>query len=275
MKAFPPDTEHTTKRKGQSMELRNRVALISGGSSGIGEAIARKFASEGATCAVIASSNIRKAKKVAKEIKRKSKGYVCDVTKPKDCEATVAKVLKNHGKIDILVNAAGVFYPTPAGDTKPADMNRMVDINLKGQWNMINAVSPHMVSRKRGNIINMASVAGMVALPAYGMYCATKAGIIMLTKCMAVELSRSGIHVNSISPGNTASPMNEDIRTDPELKPVLDFMEMLTPSGRTYSTVEEMANAALFLASPKTGNPIYGANFTLDEGFAAGLFIAS
>ncbi|MEK9832966.1 MAG: SDR family NAD(P)-dependent oxidoreductase [Alphaproteobacteria bacterium] len=257
------------------MELRNRVALISGGSSGIGEAIARKFASEGATCAVIASSNIRKANKVAKEIKRKSKGYVCDVTKPKDCEATVAKVLKNHGKIDILVNAAGVFYPTPAGDTKPADMNRMVDINLKGQWNMINAVSPHMVSRKRGNIINMASVAGMVALPAYGMYCATKAGIIMLTKCMAVELSRSGIHVNSISPGNTASPMNEDIRTDPELKPVLDFMEMLTPSGRTYSTVEEMANAALFLASPRTGNPIYGANFTLDEGFAAGLFIAN
>ena len=151
------------------MELSNKVALISGGSSGIGEALSRKFASEGATCAVIASSKIRKANKVAKEIKRRSKGYVCDVTKPKDCEATVTKVLKNHGKIDILVNAAGVFYPTPTGDTKPADMNRMVDINLKGQWNMINAVSPHMVSRKQGNIINMASVAGMVALPALSL----------------------------------------------------------------------------------------------------------
>jgi NAD(P)-dependent dehydrogenase (short-subunit alcohol dehydrogenase family) len=257
------------------MELRNKVALISGGSSGIGEAIAHKFASEGATCAIIASSNIRKANKVAKDIKRKSKGYVCNVTKPGEVQATVDKVLKNHGKIDILVNAAGVFYPTATGDTKPADMNRMVDINLKGTWNMANAVVPHMVGRKRGNIINMASVAGVVALPSYALYCATKAGIVMMTKAMAVELSRSGIHVNSISPGNTESPMNEDIRTDPELKPVLEFMDMLTPSGRTYSKAEDIANAVFFLASPKTGQAVYGANFVIDEGFAAGLFIAS
>ena len=257
------------------MELRNKVVLITGGSQGIGEEIARTFAAEGATCVVVASSNIRKANKVAKELKRKSKGYVCNVAKPTEVNKLVESVIKDFKKIDILVNAAGVFYPTAAGETKSADMNRMVDINLKGNWNVTNAVVPHMKKRKQGNIINLASVAGVRALPSYAMYCATKAGIVMLTKALATELSRDGIHVNSISPGNTATPMNEDIRTDPELKPVLDFMEMLTPSGRTYSEPSDIANTALFLASPKTGKAIYGANFVIDEGFAAGLFVAS
>ena len=256
------------------MELRNKVALVVGGSSGLGEAIARKFASEGATCAIVASSNIRKANKVARDIKRKSKGYVCDVTKPAEVNKLVAKVLKDHKKIDILVNSAGIFVPTPAGDSKTSDVNRMIDVNLKGTLHMINAVVPHMKARKRGNIINMASVAGVRALPLYGVYCASKAAVVMLTKVLATELSRDGIHVNSISPGNTETPMNEYVRNDPEYKPILDFMQKLTPSGRTYSKAEEQAEMAFFLASPKTGNAIYGANFVVDEGFAAGLFIA-
>ena len=256
------------------MELRNKVALIIGGSSGLGEATARLFASEGATCAIVASKNVRKANKIARDIKRKSKGYVCDVTKSGQVTKLVEKVLKDHKKIDILVNSAGIFVPTPAGCSKNSDINLMIDVNLKWTLNTINAVVPHMKSRKRGNIINMASVAGVRALPLYGVYCATKAGIVMLTKVMATELSRDGIHVNSISPGNTETPMNETIRTDPEWKPILDFMQKVTPSGRTYSTADEIANTALFLASPKTGNPIFGANFVIDEGFGAGLFIA-
>ncbi len=256
------------------MELRNKVALVVGGSSGLGEAIARKFAAEGATCAIVASSNIRKANKIAREIKRKSKGYVCDVTKPAQVNKLVAKVLKDHKKIDILVNSAGIFVPTPAGDTRTGDINRMIDVNLKGTLHMINAVVPHMKARKRGNIINIASVAGVRALPLYGVYCASKAAVVMLTRVMATELSRDGIHVNSMSPGNTETPMNEYVRNDPEFKPILDFMQKLTPSGRTYSKAEEQAAMALFLASPKTGNAIYGANFVVDEGFAAGLFIA-
>ncbi len=256
------------------MELRNRVALITGGSQGIGEAIARKFAGAGAKCAIVASSDANKAGKIAKEIKRGARAYAANVTRPAEVKRLVERVIADFGRIDILVNAAGVFYPTPAGETKTADMNRMIDINLKGTWNVINAVVPHMKARGAGNIINMASVAGQVAIPAYPIYCATKAGIIMMTKSLATELSRSGIHVNAIAPGNTETPMNEDIRTDPALRPVLDFMAMLTPSGRTYSTAEEMANVALFLASPVTGRPMYGAIITADEGFAAGLFVA-
>jgi 3-oxoacyl-[acyl-carrier protein] reductase len=256
------------------MELRNKVALVVGGSSGLGEATARKFASEGATCAIVASSNIRKANKIAKEIKRKSRGYVCDIRKPAQVEKLVAKVLKDHKKIDILVNSAGIFVPTPAGDSKIRDVNQMIDVNLKGTVHMINAVVPHMKARKRGNIINIASAASVRAFPLYGVYCATKAGVVMLTQVLATELSRDGIHVNSISPGNTETPMNEYVRTDPEFKPILDFMEMVTPSGRTYSNAEEIAEMAMFLASPKTGNAIYGSNFVLDEGLAAGIFVA-
>lgn len=257
------------------MELRNKVALITGGSQGIGEAIARRFAKEGARCAIVASADVRKAEKVAKAVRYGARAYAANVTKPAEVRRLVGQVLEDFGRIDILVNSAGVFYPTPAGETKSADMNRMVDINLKGTWNLVNTVVPHMKARGSGNIINMASVAGQIAIPAYPVYCATKAGIIMMTKALSVELARSGIHVNAIAPGNTETPMNADIRTDPELKPVLDFMAMLTPSGRTYSTAEEMANVALFLASPVTGRPMHGAVITADEGFAAGLFVAS
>ncbi len=256
------------------MELANKVVLVFGGSSGIGEAIARKFASEGATCAVVASAEKGKANRIAAEIKRKSKGYVCDVTKPTQVKNLVAQVLKDHKKIDILVNSAGIFVPTPAGETKTSDSNKMIDVNLKGTLHAINAVVPHMKSRKQGNIINVASAASVCAMPLYGVYCATKAAVVMLTKVLATELSRDGIHVNAISPGNTETPMNEYVRTDPAFKPILDFMETVTPSTRLYSSAEEMADMALFLASPRTGKAVYGANFVIDEGLAAGMFVS-
>lgn len=257
------------------MDLANQVALIVGGSSGIGEAIARRFALDGASCAIVASSDARKAEKVAGDIGQKSRGYVCDVTRPAQVARLVDDMVGRYGQIDILVNSAGIFVPSPAGETKASDMNRMVDVNLKGTLNAINAVVPHMKARKRGNIINVASTAGVCALPLYGVYCATKAAIVMLTKVLATELSRDGIHVNAISPGNTETPMNEYVRTDPQYKPILDFMEKVTPSGRTYSSAEEMADMAMFLASPRTGKAIYGANFVVDEGLAAGMFIAN
>jgi 3-oxoacyl-[acyl-carrier protein] reductase len=257
------------------MDLKNQVALITGGSQGIGEAIAHRFADAGAKCAIVASADLKKAEKVAKAVRRGAKAYVANVARPAEVNRLVDQVLADFGRIDILVNGAGVFYPTPAGETRTADMNRMVDVNLKGTWNVVNAVVPHMKKRGAGNIINLASVAGELAIPGYPLYCATKAAVIMMTRALSVELARGGIHVNAIAPGNTATPMNEDIRTDPALRPVLDFMAMLTPSGRTYSTAEEMAGVALFLASPVTGRPMHGAVITADEGFSAGLFVAS
>jgi len=256
------------------MDLEGQIALVIGGSSGIGEAIARKFAMNGATCAIVASSDSGKANKITSQIKQNSRGYICDATQPVQVQKLVDDVLTDHEQIDILINSAGIFLPTPAGETKTSDMNRIIDVNLKGTINAINAVVPHMRSRRLGNIINVASTAGVCALPLYSVYCATKAAVIMLTRVLATELSRDGIHVNAISPGNTETPMNEYVRTEPQYRPILEFMQKVTPSGRTYSTAEEMADMALFLASPRTGKAIYGANFVLDEGLAAGMFVS-
>lgn len=252
------------------MKLANKVALITGASQGMGEAIATRFAKEGASVAVIASSSIGKAQAVADKLGKPARAYACDVRSTENVDKLVAQVTKDFGRIDILVNAAGVFYPTPVGATDVADLDRMVDINLKGTWKMVNAVGPVMKAQKHGKILNIASVAGVMGLGTYAMYCATKAGIIMLTRALACELAPHGINVNSIAPGNTATPMNENIRTQPEFKEFLDFMAAKTPSGRTYSEASDMANIALLLCSAD-GLAMHGTNILADEGFSAGL----
>jgi len=252
------------------MKLQDKVALITGASQGMGEAIAARFAKEGATVAVIASSSLDKAQAVASRLGGGAKAYVCDVRSTAAVADTVAQVLRDFGRIDILVNAAGVFYPTPAGTTEEADLDRMVDINLKGTWKTINAVASGMKAQKYGKILNFSSVAGVMGLGTFGLYCATKAGIIMMTRALACELAPHGININCIAPGNTATPMNENIRTQPEFKEFLDFMAARTPSGRTYSTVEDMANIALLLCS-EDGRAMHGSHVLADEGFSAGI----
>ena len=255
------------------MKLKDKVALVTGGSSGIGTAISVLFAKEGAKVAVVASSDLKKAQAVVDEIAAaggSAQAFTADITKASNVEALVKKVKDAFGGIDVLVNSAGVFYPTPAGETKAADGDRMIDINLRGLFYMINAVVPLLKERGGGKIVNMSSVAGVMGFGNYAIYCATKAGVAHMTKALALELAPSGINVNAIAPGNTATPMNEDIRTDPELKPVYDYMASRTPSGRTYSEAEEMAGIALLLAS-EDGRALHGATIVADEGLSAGL----
>jgi NAD(P)-dependent dehydrogenase (short-subunit alcohol dehydrogenase family) len=252
------------------MKLTNKVALITGGSQGIGEAIAARFVREGASVAVVASSRLAKAKAVAAKLGAKARPYVCDVRDGAAVAKLVAKVVKDFGRIDILVNSAGVFYPTPVGGTSEEDFARTIDVNLKGTWNTINAAGPAMKERKSGKIVNLASVAGVMGIGNYAAYSASKAGIINMTRSLACELAPHGINVNCIAPGNTATPMNEDIRTKPELKSFLDFMASRTPSGRTYSDPADIANIAAFLASDES-RPMHGSCILADEGFAAGV----
>lgn len=255
------------------MKLKDKVALVTGGSSGIGTAISLLFAKEGAKVAVVANSDLKKAQTVVDEITvagGSAQAFTSDITKASNVEALVKKVKDAFGGIDILVNSAGVFYPTPAGETKAADSDRMIDINLRGLFYAVNAVVPLMKARGSGKIINMSSVAGVMGFGTYAIYCATKAGVAHMTKALALELAPHGINVNAIAPGNTATPMNEDIRTDPELKPVYDYMASRTPSARTYSTAEEMAGIALLLAS-EDGRAMHGTTIVSDEGLSAGL----
>jgi 3-oxoacyl-[acyl-carrier protein] reductase len=195
---------------------------------------------------------------------------VADVVDPAAVQAMVGRVAAAQGRIDILVNSAGVFYPTPVGSTPAAELDRMIDINLKGSFHTISAVAPHMRAGGGGTIVNISSCAGVMGLGGYSVYCATKAAIIMMTRTLAIELAPHGIRVNAIAPGNTETPMNLDIRTRPELAPFLDAMAARTPSGRTYSTPEDMAGLIAFLASD-AARAMHGATVLMDEGFSAGL----
>lgn len=255
------------------MKLKGKVALITGGSQGIGEAIAMRFAREGARVAVVASTSRDKAQRVADKINRESgsaNAFVADVTNPAEVSALVDRVESELGPVDILVNSAGLFLQTIAGQSDLAVVHRMIDTNLGGAWHTINRIVPSMQSRKTGWIINIASVAGVMGVSTYAIYCATKAGIIMMTRALGAELAGHGIHVNCIAPGNTATPMNEDIRTKPEFTPMLQAMAARTPSGRTYSNADDMAGAALFLACDDSA-AMYGSCLVLDEGFSAGM----
>ena len=253
-------------------KLEGKVAFITGGSQGIGEATALLFGREGAKVAVVASKDLKKAEAVAKRIRDAggiASAHVADVRKSSDVAKAVNEAVKALGPIDILVNSAGVFPPSPAGSTDDAAYDHVMDINVKGTWNSICAIAPSMRERKTGWIVNVSSVLGTMALANYSLYCASKAAVNMITRSLAIEFGRDGVHVNCIAPGNTATPMNENLRTEEQYKGFVDMMAARTPSGRTYSKPEEMARAALYLSCDDS-KPVHGAILVLDEGFSLG-----
>ncbi|MDY6948222.1 MAG: SDR family NAD(P)-dependent oxidoreductase [Pseudomonadota bacterium] len=255
------------------MRFTGKIAVVTGGSQGIGARIAQRLAAEGAAVAVIASSDRAKAEAVAARIVAdggRAAGHAADVRNAGQIGAIIDHVVEAEGRIDLLVNCAGVFFPTPIGATAAHDIDRMVDINLKGTFNTINAAAPHMKAAGRGKVVNLASVAAMVGVGGYSMYCATKAAVSMLTRALAIELAPSGINVNAVAPGNTATPMNENLRSDPALKPFVDAMAARTPSGRVFSDPDDIASLVLYLLSDDA-RAMHGSTVLIDEGFAAGM----
>jgi len=254
------------------MQFEDKVVLVTGGSQGIGEAICKRFAAEGAEVAVVASSSLDKARNVVDPIASaggKAEAYVCDVTSVSAIEALVGAVIKAFGRIDVLVNSAGVFYQTRIGETDEAMFDRMCDINLKGTFFMCNAVAPHMIERGSGTMINIGSTSGVVGRRDYIVYSATKAGVMHMTRALAVALAPHGVNVNAIAPGNTETPMNLHIRTDPENAAIRKTIAERTPSKRLFADPNEIAGAALFLASADARS-MYGATVLIDNGITAG-----
>lgn len=251
--------------------LAGRVALVLGGSSGIGRATALLFGREGATVAVVASGSLAKAQMVAEGIVEaggQARAYAADVRDVARIRALVAQIEADLGPIAILVNSAGVFYPTAIGKVEEADFDRMIDINLKGTFFAIDAVTPGMMTRGAGHIVNVASVAGVRASARYPLYSASKAAVIMLTRALAGTLAPHGIHINAIAPGNTATEMNEADRNDPANAEQLAATAAATPSQRLYSPPEDMAASILFLCAGEV-NAMHGATILLDEGLAS------
>ncbi len=250
------------------MRLKDKVAIVTGGSQGIGEAICRAYGREGAKVAVVNSRKPELGQAVAKKIEESggtAKGFQCDVSKRDECQALVKKVTSEFGTVDILFNNAGIMINKPIEEYSEEEWDATIDVNLKGAFLMSQAVVPIMKEKQYGKIIFTASIAATHAFPNAVPYCASKGGVLMIMKALAAEISKFGINVNCISPGNTATPLNKHLREDPEF---VKLMESYTPTGRAYITPEEMTGAAVFLASDEA-KAVHGLDLLVDDGWSA------
>lgn len=250
------------------MRLTGKIALVTGGSSGIGQATAELFASEGATVAVASGSDIAKAERVVEQIVRQGGRAIpvkMDVRSPADISRAVHHVVRELGPIDVLVNSAGIYVQTVLGQTSEEEFDRMIDTHLKGTFFTIQAVAPAMKARRSGRIVNVASVAAYKGSALYPLYSTVKAGIVMMTRALALDLAPYEVGINAIAPGNTATPINE---TDRQSEEVMARKRLATASPRVYSPASEMAEAILFFADGRV-RASYGSTLILDEGLSA------
>ncbi len=249
------------------MRLRDKVALITGGTSGIGEATAKLFAQEGAKVAITGRSEERGRAVVAQIAGNGGKGVFipADVSKADDCRRSVDETLRAFGRLDILFNNAGVFYPHTVLDCTEEEWDLQMDINLKGTFLMSKFALPGMIARSSGVIINNSSGWGIVGGDSAVAYCASKGGVVLLTKAMAVDHGQQGIRVNCLCPGDVDTPM---LPEDARLRG-LNWDAYLAgcanrPMGR-IGTPDEIAKAALFLASDDSSF-MTGATLVVDGG---------
>lgn len=226
--------------------LDGKTALITGGSRGIGKAIALKFASEGADVAFAYVSNESAAEQTAKELEQFGGRVICFRTDVADSAAAnklVADVLASFGHIDILVNNAGVTRDSLLMRMSDDIWDKVIDTNLKSVFNMCRAVTPAMIAARSGSIINMSSVVGVKGNKGQSNYAASKAGMIGFTKSLAKELGSRGIRVNCIAPGLIESDMTAELPEEAFKSLVADI------ALRRAGKAEEVAGVALFLAS--------------------------
>ena len=228
------------------IDLNGKVALITGGSRGIGKAIAIKLASYKANIVINYTSNKEHALKVKEEIESygvKSIVIKCDVSKSDEVNNMIEEVVKEFGQIDILVNNAGITRDGLLMRMKEEDFDSVIDINLKGVFNCTKSATKYMMKKRYGKIVNISSVVGLIGNAGQANYCASKAGVIGFTKSSARELASRNINVNAIAPGfidtDMTSVLNENLK---------ETMLKNIPQNR-FGSPEDVANLVLFLAS--------------------------
>ncbi len=245
------------------MRLKNKVALVTGGGQGIGRAIALAFGQEGAKV-VITGRTMDKLEGVANEIKKnggKALAIAGDVSKMADVDRMVTGTVKKFKRLDILVNCAGVLFSADLAHHTEKLWDDTIDVNLKGSFLTTQRAVPEMLKQGKGKVIHTASIAGQIGFPNSVAYCASKGGIMGMTKAMAMELAPKKINVNCLAPGDVATPLNEHLLSKPKyLKSRVDN----TPYGRV-GRVQDIAPGAVYLASDES-DFVNGITLTIDGG---------
>ncbi len=252
------------------MKLQDRVAVITGAGSGIGQAMALQFAREGARilAADINGDAAQQTVGMVTDAGGTCQSYPVDVTQPEQVRAMIDQALATYGQLDILCNNAGIGSTTDVVDCEPEDWDRVMTVNVKSVFLGCKYAVPRMVQQQRGVIINTASVAGMVGIVKRAAYCASKGAVIALTRQVAVEYVKQGIRVNCLCPGTVDSPWVERLLAQADDRVAArQALEARQPMGR-LGTPEEVAAAALYLASDDAAF-ITGTGLVLDGGWTA------
>lgn len=242
--------------------LKGKTAIVTGGSRGIGAAICKRFAEQGANIALLYAGNTQKAeetKAALQEMGVKAEAYQCNVADAEQVAAVCKQIIKDFGGADILVNNAGITKDKLVPMMKVPDFDSVVDTNLKGAFYMIKQLYPVFMKQKSGKIINISSISGLIGNPGQTNYSASKAGLIGLTKSVAKELASRNVNCNAIAPGFVATDMTENLS---ENNALVDHIPM-----KRFAQPEDIANLALFLASDQS-DYITGEVIRIDGGLA-------
>jgi NAD(P)-dependent dehydrogenase (short-subunit alcohol dehydrogenase family) len=247
--------------------LDGRRALITGGSKGLGLVMATALAQAGADVA-ICSRNFAEgraaADSVARATGRRTLAFQADVTRTQEVDRLLAQVTEGLGPVDILINNAGINVRGAAEELSESDWDAVVDINLKAPFLVARKLGPQMCQRRWGRVINMGSILSVIALPGRAPYASAKAGLLNLTKVLALEWAAQGVTVNAICPGPFATDMNKPLLNDPEKYKA--FVAKI-PMGR-WGELQEIAGTAVFLAS-EAASYVTGSALFVDGGWTA------
>ena len=247
------------------MRIENKIALITGSSGGIGQAIAIRYAQEGADVVINYSRNPGGAEDALRQIEsfgRKGLIVQADLSKTEDVKRLVQTSIDHFGRLDILINNAGVESNAPFWEVKEEDYDRVLNVNLKGVFFTTQAFVKHLMdTKRRGKIINISSVHEELPFPHFAAYCASKGGVKMLTRNLSIELGPLGITINSIAPGAIETPINTKLLNDPKK---LDALLSQIPMGRLGQT-SDVAGLAVFLASAES-DYVTGSTYFVDGG---------
>jgi len=247
-------------------DLKGKVAVIFGGTSGIGKALSFGLAQAGAEVVPI-SRDLSKVKQRIKELKRFNKEHLeitADVSLKRQVAEALEKVLAKFKQVDILINSAGIHLKKSSLKVSESEWDQILEVNLKGTFITCQVFGEQMIKQRKGTIVNIASLGAYIALSEATPYCVSKAGVLLLTKCLAVEWAKYHVRVNSISPGVFQTPLNEKILKDQSR---LGRIIGHTPFGRLGKT-SELIGAAVYLASDASSF-VSGSDIVVDGGFLA------